>query len=70
MEEKKKFNKQDYDNEYLKKNKDQIHFVMVKGTNDRIQAAADKLGVTRSEFCRMAIIEKLEEVENAWDTNN
>ena len=65
MEEKKKFNKQDYDNQYLKNNKDQIHFVMEKGTNERIQAAADKLGVSRSAFCRLAISEKLEEVENA-----
>jgi uncharacterized protein (DUF1778 family) len=67
MEEKKKFNKQDYDNKYLRENKDQIHFVMEKGTNERIQDAANMLGVTRSEFCRMAIIEKLAEVEN---TNN
>lgn len=65
MEENRKFNKQDYDNKYLKDNKDQIHFVMDKGTNERIQAAADKLGLTRSAFCRLAISEKLEEVENA-----
>lgn len=59
MEEKKKFNKQDYDNQYLKKNKDQIHFVMDKGTKDRINEAAKKEGVSASEICRQAIEEKL-----------
>lgn len=59
MEEKKKFNKQDYDNQYLKNNKDQIHFVMDKGTKDRINEAAKKEGVSASEICRQAIEEKL-----------
>lgn len=59
METKKKFNKQDYDNQYIKNNKDRINFVMEKGTKDRIKAAADQAGQTSSEFIREAIEEKL-----------
>jgi len=59
MEEKKKFNKQDYDNQYIKNNKDRINFLMDKGTKDRIKLAADKAGKTSSEFIREAIEEKL-----------
>lgn len=59
METKKKFNKQDYDNQYIKNNKDRINFLMDKGTKDRIKLAADKTGQTSSEFIREAIEEKL-----------
>lgn len=59
MEEKKKFNKQNYDNQYIKNNKDRINFVMDKGTKDRIKLGADKLGQSSSEFIREAIEEKL-----------
>lgn len=59
MEEKKKFNKQNYDNQYIKNNKDRINFVMDKGTKDRIKLAADKNGQTSSEYIREAIEEKL-----------
>ena len=59
MEGKKKFNKQDYDNNYIKNNKDRINFLMDKGTKDRIKLAADKTGQTSSEFIREAIEEKL-----------
>ena len=55
MEEKKKFNKQDYDNKYIKEHKDRINFLMDKGTKDRIKLAADKKGQTSSEFIREAI---------------
>ena len=56
MENKKK---QNYDNQYIKNNKDRINFVMDKGTKDRIKLGADKLGQTSSEFIREAIEEKL-----------
>ena len=59
MEEKKKFNKQDYDNRYIKEHKDRINFLMDKGTKDRIKLAADKTGQNSSEFIREAIEEKL-----------
>lgn len=62
-EEKKRFNKQDYDNKYIKENKDRINFVMPKGMKDRIQKAADAIGVKSSEFIRQAITEKIERVE-------
>ena len=64
MENKKKFNKQDYDNEYIKKNKDRINFLMEKGTKDRIRSAADKKGQTSSEFIREAIENALNAAEN------
>lgn len=59
MEEKKKFNKQDYDNQYIKTHKDRINFLMDKGTKDRINLAASKTGQNSSEFIREAIEEKL-----------
>ncbi len=59
MEEKKKFNKQDYDNQYIKTHKDRINFLMDKGTKDRINLAAAKEGTTASEFIRRSIEERL-----------
>lgn len=64
MEEKKKFNKQDYDNKYIKENKDRINFLMAKGTKTLIKAASDNLGITPSEFIREAISEKLDNVKD------
>lgn len=57
--EKEKFNKQKYDNDYIKKNKDQLHFVMVKGTKDRIKTAAELQGISAAEFIRRAIEKEL-----------
>lgn len=57
--EKEKFNKQKYDNEYIKKNKDRINFVMEKGTRDRIGAAAQLQGISAAEFLRRAIEKEL-----------
>ena len=59
MEEKKRFNKTEYDNRYIKEHKDRINFLMEKGTKERIKAAADQAGQTSSEFIRDAIEEKL-----------
>ena len=56
----KKFeSKQDYDNYYIKNNKDRINFLMDKGTKDRINLAAEKEGIKASEFIRRAIEERL-----------
>lgn len=63
MEEKKKFNKQDYDNQYIKTHKDRINFLMEKGTKARIQEAAEQIGETSSEFIRKAIETRLKETE-------
>lgn len=64
MEEKKRFNKQDYDNRYIKEHKDRINFLMEKGTKDRIKLASEKAGQTSSEFIREAIEERLQKFEN------
>lgn len=64
MEEaKKEFNKQKYDNEYIRQNFDRINFVMPKGTKDRIKAAADLEGIKASEFIRRSIEKALQEAE-------
>lgn len=47
--------KQEYDNLYIKNNKDRINFLMDRGTKDRIKLAASKVGQTPSEFIREAI---------------
>lgn len=60
--EKKKFNKQDYDNRYIKEHKERINFLMEKGTKERIKAAADYAGISASELIRLAIEEKLEKM--------
>ncbi len=55
----KKFNKQEYDNKYIKENKDRINFLMEKGTKEKINLAAKALNISASEFVRQAIEEKL-----------
>lgn len=60
-EQKKKFNKQDYDNAYIRDKKDRINFVMPKGTKEKIHQAAAAAGVSPSEWIRRAITEKLGE---------
>lgn len=64
MEEKKRFNKQDYDNRYIKEHKDRINFLMEKGTKDRIKLASEKAGQKPSEFIREAIEERLQKFED------
>lgn len=54
-----KFNKQEYDNNYIKENKDRLNFVMPKGYKVIINEAAQKMGVSAAEFVRLAIREKL-----------
>lgn len=41
-------------------NKERLSFVMDIGTKDRINAAADRQGISAAEFVRQAIDEKLE----------
>ncbi|WP_034476045.1 ribbon-helix-helix protein, CopG family [Butyrivibrio proteoclasticus] len=55
----KKFNKQEYDNKYIKENIDRLNFIMEKGTKDRINQAAKALNISASEFVRQAIEEKI-----------
>ena len=55
----KKFDKQKYDNEYIKKNKDQLHFVMEEGTKEKINRAAQLQEISAAEFIRRAIDKEL-----------
>ena len=52
-----KRNKRQY--AWQKENTDRINFVMPKGMKQQIQDAAEKNGMTSSEFIRDAIVEKL-----------
>ena len=65
MEDNKNQKKQNYDNEYIKNNKDRINFVMDKGTKERIMKAAARINISKSEFLRQAINEKLDKIEAA-----
>ena len=58
--EKKPFNKQEYDNDYIKNNYDRLNFVMPKGTKDRINQKAAEHGTSASEYLRKIILEALE----------
>lgn len=60
MEDTQKRNKRQYN--WQKENKDRLNFTMEKGTKDRIKAAADKLKLNPSEFCRLAINEKIDSI--------
>lgn len=62
----KKFNKQEYDNIYIKENKDRLNFIMEKGTRDRINQAAKALNISASEFVRQAIEEKISRLNENW----
>ena len=55
-----KRNKRQY--EWQRNNTDRLNFTMEKGTKDRIKAAADKLQMKPSEFCRLAITEKIDSI--------
>ena len=57
--EKEKFDKKKYDNEYIKKNKDRINFVMPKGRKAEIIQHAQSAGMTASEWINEAIKEKM-----------
>lgn len=56
----KKRNKRQYN--WQKEKTDRLNFTMEKGTKDRIKAAADKLNMNASEFCRLAINEKINSI--------
>lgn len=58
--EKEKFDKKKYDNEYIKKNKDRLNFVMPKGRKEQIKRCAELSGISASEWINQAITEKME----------
>ena len=59
MDGEKKFDKQAYDNAYIRDKKDRLNFLLPKGSKEIIREAADRAGVSASEYVRSAIGEKL-----------
>lgn len=55
MEKEKKFNKQEYDNKYIKEKYDRLNFVMPKGTKDKIYIKASGQNISSSEYLRKII---------------
>lgn len=49
-------------NKWLKENVERINLCFEKGTKTRIDEACKVLGVSKSEFARQAINEKLEKI--------
>ena len=67
MEEKKeKFNKVEYDNRYIKENKDRINFVMPQGRKNDIKAYAQSAGISATEWINQAILEKMQRQDEAF----
>jgi uncharacterized protein (DUF1778 family) len=59
LEKENKFNKNEYDKEYHKKNYDRINIVLKKGVREQIKAAAEKEGKSLNSFIVDAVTEKL-----------
>lgn len=55
--------KADYDNWYIKTQKERVNVLFDLGTKDRIKVATGKTGQTASEFIREAVEEKLSKSE-------
>ena len=66
MKGKEPFNKIEYNNEYIKNNKDRINFVMPKGTKDEIKAYAKSAGMSASEWINEAIKEKMQRQDESF----
>lgn len=49
--------------EWIKNNQERINLLFEKGTKSRIDNACKVLGISKSEFARQAIEEKLKTVE-------
>ena len=50
-------------NDWQKNNADRLSFVMPKGYKDKIKEAASKLDISSAQFVRLAIEEKLSDME-------
>lgn len=55
----KKFDKQTYDNNYMRQYKDRLSFIMPNGYKALIKEAAISEGISAGEFVRSAIEDKL-----------
>jgi hypothetical protein len=54
-----KRNKRQYN--WMKENTDRMNLLFEKGTKDRVQAAANKRGISASKYVQMAVAKQLEE---------
>ncbi len=61
-EDKKKKNKRDQ--KWKDENRDRINLLFTKGLKEKIQAAADKVGLSKSQYVEKAILEKIERDQN------
>lgn len=55
---------QEHVNKYISQHYDQIKFTAAKGERERIKAAADRAGVSLSEYIRQAIAERIAKDED------
>ena len=58
--------KANYDNEYIKNNYDRLSFVMPKGTKEDIKAYSKAMGISSSEWVRLAISEKMQRQDESF----
>lgn len=59
MEEKKKFDKIAYNNDFIKRKYDRLYILVEKGEKDRLKAHAEKHGESLNEFIKRAISEQI-----------
>lgn len=61
-EDKVKRNKRQY--EWKLKNTDRISMAFTKGLKEKLQAAADAAGLSKTQYAELAILEKIERDQN------
>ena len=59
MDEKKKFDKVAYNNEFNRQKYDRLYIMIPKGEKDRLKAHADSHGESLNEFIKRAISEQI-----------
>lgn len=59
MEEKKKFDKIAYNNDFIKRKYDRLYILVEKGEKDRLKAHAESNGESLNEFINRAISEQI-----------
>lgn len=59
MEEKKKFDKIAYNNDFIKRKYDRLYILVEKGEKDRLKAHAESHGESLNEFIKRAISEQI-----------
>lgn len=59
MEEKKKFDKIAYNNDFIKRKYDRLYILVEKGEKDRLKTHAESHGESLNEFIKRAISEQI-----------